>query len=391
MHDGGEAQHCPGSAQGRRRLRLLLLTPDFPPATGGIQVVMERLARHIGDFRTTVVTRRASPGHARQGGSEYQLYRAGRPAAGSAVSLALFSAASILRGLRARPDVILTGHVVAAPASVVVSRVLGVPFVMYVHADEVRTYPRLSRLGARCAARVLCVSGHAAELARSVGVRDEQIEIIPPGVDAPSARSGERPGSSPARVPTIVTVSRLRERYKGHDVMLVALEAARREIPDAHWVVVGDGPLRAELEAATRAADLETAVTYVGTVTDERRDAILRAADIFAMPSRLPPGEGGEGFGIVFLEAGAHGLPVVAGNVGGALDAVVDGETGLLVDPESPLAVSEALVRLLLDPELAQRMGRAGRARAAAFNWPHIADRVNTTLLEVQGEARGRS
>jgi glycosyltransferase involved in cell wall biosynthesis len=101
------------------------------------------------------------------------------------------------------------------------------------------------------------------------------------------------------------------------------------------------------------------------------------------MPSRLPPDGGGEGFGIVYLEAGLHALPVVAGNVAGALDAVVDGETGLLVDPTDHVAVADAISSLILDPELAERLGRAGERRAREHSWPVIARRVEDLLLEV--------
>ncbi len=103
------------------------------------------------------------------------------------------------------------------------------------------------------------------------------------------------------------------------------------------------------------------------------------------MPSRLPAGGAGEGFGIVYLEAGVHGLPVVAGNVGGALDAVVDGTTGLLVDPTRPRPVADAVSRLLLDREAAGRMGAAGSEHAHDFAWPAIAGRVEALLTETAG------
>ncbi len=108
------------------------------------------------------------------------------------------------------------------------------------------------------------------------------------------------------------------------------------------------------------------------------------------MPSRLPAGGfAGEGFGIVYLEAGVFAKPVVAGNVGGALDAVIDGETGLLVDPDDPLAVAQAITTLLSDRQLAQRLGAGGAARAREFSWPLIVDRVEGALLETL-HAQGR-
>jgi phosphatidylinositol alpha-1,6-mannosyltransferase len=118
-------------------------------------------------------------------------------------------------------------------------------------------------------------------------------------------------------------------------------------------------------------------------VSDEQRDSWLRRASLFAMPSRLPSGSSaGEGFGIVYMEAAAYGKPVVAGNVAGALDAVADGESGVLVDPSDPHAVAEAISRLLLDRELARRLGMAGAERARRFAWPVIVKRVEAVLLE---------
>jgi phosphatidyl-myo-inositol dimannoside synthase len=111
---------------------------------------------------------------------------------------------------------------------------------------------------------------------------------------------------------------------------------------------------------------------------------------VLAMPSRLPAGGfAGEGFGIAYLEAGAYGKPVVAGNVGGALDAVLDGETGLLVDPLDPLAVADAIVALLRDDALAERLGAAGRRRAEQNTWPLVAARVQRELLALLGALAG--
>jgi phosphatidylinositol alpha-1,6-mannosyltransferase len=124
-------------------------------------------------------------------------------------------------------------------------------------------------------------------------------------------------------------------------------------------------------------------IRFLGSVSDEQRNLWLRRADLLAMPSRLPGGGlAGEGFGIVYLEAGAYGKPVVAGNVGGAVDAVLDGQTGLLVDPTDPVAVGAAITKLLLDEQLARRLGSAGAQRARSFAWPVIVQRLEAVLLE---------
>ena len=132
-----------------------------------------------------------------------------------------------------------------------------------------------------------------------------------------------------------------------------------------------------------RALGVSDAVTFTGPANDVERDEWLRRATLLAMPSRLPGGDlAGEGYGIVYLEAGAFGKPVVAANVAGALDAVVDGETGLLVDPTDSAAVAGAITKLLLDSDLAARLGQAGAARARTLSWPQVSRRVQDLLLE---------
>jgi len=182
----------------------------------------------------------------------------------------------------------------------------------------------------------------------------------------------------------MLTIARLEDRYKGHDLLVQSLGSIRERVPGVEWVVIGEGPLRPELEELARARGVADCIRFRGSVSDAERDSWLRRADVLAMPSRLPGGRlAGEGFGIVYLEAGAYGKPVVAGNVGGAIDAVSDGETGLLVDPTDAGAVGDAIVRLLLDPALARRLGAAGAERARRYAWPVIVERVQAVLSEV--------
>jgi phosphatidylinositol alpha-1,6-mannosyltransferase len=188
----------------------------------------------------------------------------------------------------------------------------------------------------------------------------------------------------------VLTVARIEHRYKGHDVLARSMVHVRELVPRARWVVIGDGALRDELEALVRSLGLEQAVTFLGSASDEQRDEWLRRCDVFAMPSRLPEdGRAGEGFGIVYLEAAAYAKPVVAGRAAGALDAVLDGETGLLVDPCDPAAVGDAIVRLLSDRQLAQQLGAAGASRAREFAWPKIAARVEALLMEQLEDSAG--
>src|SRR2546423_1947901 len=165
-----------------------------------------------------------------------------------------------------------------------------------------------------------------------------------------------------------------------HDVLIRALPRIRTRVPDTRLVVVGEGPLRPVYEAMAAGLGVGDAVVFAGSLSDADRDLWFERAHVFAMPSRLSA-SGGEGFGIVYLEAGSHELAVVAGAAGGSLDAVVDGETGLLVDPNDHVAVAQAVTGLLQDRRLAGTLGRAGAARAREFAWPVIAGRVEELLL----------
>ena len=326
-------------------------------------------------FSPTVVTRSERWAHEWDQRQPYRVVRLG--AHGRRMgSLGPIVAGTAL-GLRAKPDIVLAGHLVAAPAALALAALRGIPFALYLYADELPNHRGLLRHAMRHAAVTIAVSPQTRDLAAALGAPIDRCVVIPPGVDVPQlAASNREPG-------LIVTVARLTDRYKGHDMILDALPLIRERVPGAWWVVVGDGPLRVELEARAQALCLEHSVMFVGNVDDEQRDDWLRRATVFTMPARLPVQGGGEGFGIVFLEAGGHGLPVVAGNVGGALDAVHHGLTGLLVDPNSPPALAEALASVLQNQELARRLGAAGRANAEAHAWPRIARQLQDVLVSV--------
>ncbi len=358
--------------------RLLVLTPDYPPAAGGIQHVAERVVEHLdGGFEVRVVTLGSADGpEAGPGGAavrrvpEWGSRRAGN---------VLLNLRGIGEAVAFGPRIVLSVHIATSPAAALVQRHLGAPFVQYLHADEVTARPALARFAVCRATACIAVSRHTAALACAAGAAPRRVHIVPPGVDLPAATTSEPKDPRP----TIVTVARLVDRYKGHDVMLRALPAVIERVPEVQWVVVGDGPLGPELRTTAEELGLGAHVRFVGTVEDRERDRRLGRAHVFAMPSRLSPEGGGEGFGIVYMEAAAHGLPAVAGNVGGATDAIVDGRTGVLVDPSNPAAVAAALADLLEDPERVRAMGAAGRERAAEFTWPSIGERLDELLREV--------
>jgi phosphatidylinositol alpha-1,6-mannosyltransferase len=354
------------------------VTPDFPPARGGIQAVADRLARGIRAFDTLVVAPDepgAAEHDAASGLDVRRVGGGGRALRGGRQALLCLAA---LRAARdARPDVTLCAHIVASPAAAAIRRATGAPTAQYFYAEEICAKPRLAAFAVREADLSIAISDYTVGLVRATGATPRSLSVVPPGADVPAVLA-----TLAAERPTVVTVARMEERYKGHDTMVRAFALVLAQVPDAQWVVVGEGSLRPAIEALARSYGVASSVRFVGAIGDEERNEWLRRADLLAMPSRLPAGPfAGEGFGIAFLEAGAYGKPVVAGNVGGALDAVRDGETGLLVDPLDPLAVASAIVTLLRDRELALRLGAAGRAWAERHAWPLIAGRVEALLL----------
>ena len=366
-------------------LRTLVLTPDFPPAVGGIQAVVHRVVQHAGGLKARVVTLWHEDGADFDTGLGFAVRRVGHLPLGYRAKIGLLNAGAVIEALRFRPQAVLSGHIVMAPAAATIRRLLRVPVAQYLHGYELATRPGLTSFAVRHADANIAVSRYTKGLAIAAGAAPEGVHVIPNGVDPEETNTRAERNSTP----TVLTVGRLSQRYKGHDVMLRALPLVAASVPGVRWVVVGDGPLRPELEALADLHGVRDRVHFTGQIADVERDAWFHRANVFAMPARTPAEGAGEGFGIVFLEANLSGLPVVAGAIGGALDAVVDGVTGILVEPTDHVAVADAVTDLIRDPERARSLGQAGAERARRdFGWPAIAAQVEELLRSLVG---GRS
>lgn len=217
----------------------------------------------------------------------------------------------------------------------------------------------------------------------------DRMRRLVPGVDhelfSPANRAAgqvirERWGLSDR--PVVVCVSRLMAR-KGQDTLIAAWPLVQRRVPDAALLIVGGGPYREKLDKLVIDTGLESDVVLTGNVPWEELPAHYAAGEVFAMPCRTRNrGFDVEGLGIVYLEASATGLPVVAGDSGGAPDAVLEGETGFVVPGNDPAATASRIVELLTDADLAQRMGSQGRAWIeSSWGWERMSARL-TDLLD---------
>ncbi|MGH7699093.1 MAG: glycosyltransferase, partial [Gemmatimonadales bacterium] len=203
--------------------------------------------------------------------------------------------------------------------------------------------------------------------------------LFRPGADAAAVRA--RYGLDGG--PWLLTVARL-EAHKGIDTTIEALPAVRARFPTARYAVVGLGSRRPAFERLVADLGLGGAVRFLGGPPDADLPAIYGAADVYVGASRQVDLMA-EGFGISLVEASACGVAVVGGRSGGVPDAVRDGETGILVDPEDPRAVADGVTALLGDDERRRRMGAAGRrAVETYYNW----DRVTRDVLAIDRALR---
>jgi phosphatidylinositol alpha-1,6-mannosyltransferase len=276
---------------------------------------------------------------------------------------------------------------------------LGMPYAVVVHGAELTVPARLPGAQAMAssvlagATLIVAAGGYpASEAARLTGGSVPMV-VVPPGVDTevfrpldPSERARTRADLGlPADARLVLTMSRLVPR-KGMDVLIAAAALLAGERPDLLVVIAGAGRDRARLERLAR--HCRAPVRFLGWVPDADKPRLLACADVFAMLCRSRwAGLEQEGFGIVFLEAAACGIPQVAGDSGGSAEAVVDGETGEVVArSDDPVAAAAALARLLDDGERRRTQGAAARRRAEdAFSYDRLAAELATALTAAAG------
>ena len=369
----------------------LLVTNDFPPRPGGIQQFVHNLAVRQGAGLVVYAStwRGADKFDAEQGfevvredtGMLLPTGRVARRAAeiarargcdrvwfGAAAPLGLLADGLRRRGGVERVVALTHGHEVgwaALPGARGLLRRIA-------RGADVVTY-----LGEYTRVRLERVVGGLTDLQRLAPGVD--VDAYSPNVDGSEVR--RRYGLEGR--PVVVCVSRLVPR-KGQDVLIRGWAAVKAAVPGAALLIVSGGPDRKRLERLVREGGLERDVVFTGSVPWGELPAHYAAGDVFAMPCRTRRrGLDVEGLGIVYLEASATGLPVIAGDSGGAPDAVREGETGFVVRGRDVEQVAERVIRLLLDRELAARMGAAGRAWVESeWRWETQAARLHALLAQ---------
>ncbi|MGI9119962.1 MAG: glycosyltransferase family 4 protein [Acidimicrobiales bacterium] len=367
----------------------LLVTNDFPPKVGGIQSYLFELWRRLPSEETTVLTTSHAGDIEFDRAQPFRVVRQRQPV--------LVPSVALVKRMNALAEEVEASLVVLDP--VLPLGLLGAwldrPYALVLHGAEVTVPGRLPGFHALLrralvgAAAVVAGGRYVAAEAERAAGRTLPITIIPPGVDTSRFRPLEGSAQAAARAHfglpldarLVVGVSRLVPR-KGFDVLAQAAAQLAPAHPDLVVAVGGTGRHRRRL--ARTVAALGAPVRLLGAVPEETLPLLFASADVFAVPCRNRwGGLEQEGFGIVFLEAAAAGVPSVAGRSGGTAEAVAHGQTGLVVDrPGDVVAVAAALDRFLDDADLRRSMGRAGRRRAETeFSYDLLADRLRAALV----------
>jgi phosphatidylinositol alpha-1,6-mannosyltransferase len=343
-------------------MKILLATLEFPPDTGGV-------ARYLGvlaEDRERVVV--ASPY------SEHKLTLQN----GRFGWISLFwRVPHLLRKTKA--DTLLISHVLPMGYPAIVARVLRYRVVVLCHGLDV-VQPRktlwkrfFAALVLHRATRIVANSQATAEVVRLYGIPQKKIVVVHPPlswdagcIDAPENTATPRPTRAEGKR-VILFVNRFVAR-KGGDVAIRAMQILKKHVPDALLVCIGDGPERQAWEEMARDFGLSDVVSFLGRCTDEVVRQWFSVARVVIYPSKDIPDDA-EGYGMGAADAGLFGIPVVASRVGGLQEAIVDGETGVLVEPNDPEALATAVAALLDDPTRAEALGKKAKERAAA--WSH--------------------
>lgn len=268
----------------------------------------------------------------------------------------------------------------------------GISYCVYVYGGETAKYRKyifilpILKLILKRAEKIIVNSDFTRKEFLAYGIEESKFIKVTPGVDVKTFRpdinvDDLKAKFSLGRRKMLLTAARLAER-KGHDMLIHALPLILEKVPDLVYIIAGSGPEEKKLKQLVEKKKLASYVVFVGSVSEEDVPLYYAACDVFVMPNRETKGEETfEGFGTSFIEAGASAKPVIAGRSGGAVEAVLDGETGILVNPLSREEIAAAAIKLLRDEKYAHKLGQQGRSRAEReFSWQFLAKKIETLL-----------
>jgi len=356
----------------------LFLSVDFPPENGGIQNYVYGIVSHLDPQNTVVLTSNRGGKEKYQSFDEKQQYKTYRIGITNQVSFArqmiqlvilFFSVLSINK--KHKVEELHFGNImpigIAAP---LLKKVLKVDFYPYIHGLdflESKTNPlkfRLLMYSLKHATKIICNSNYTKGILLNSGIEKERLTVIHPGIPPQIEQTYDREKllekyHLQGKI-VLVTVGRLVKR-KGHDKVIESIRDLVKEYPEIKYVICGKGPERGNLESMVQKYKLQQHVVFTGDIDRNELEGLYSIARLFVMLNREIKEEGDvEGYGIVFLEAGIHKLPVIGGNNGGVPDAILDGQTGFLVNSSNQQEIIKVIKTLITDDFLSTQMGENG-------------------------------
>jgi phosphatidylinositol alpha-1,6-mannosyltransferase len=389
-------------------LKVVLLTDTFLPHAGGSRLYYYNLFKRIAEMgdRVSILTSKV-PGwqvfDSKMKTQTLTIKRCFKPLKDLSYAqlprlvgpFVIAAAAAISQS----PDILHCGDLYPPGLIGVILKKWGhLPFVAYCHGEDItltdqrRFQPKVRNLIYRRADAVIANSDFAVTNLLRIGISQEKIHKITPGVDtsvfyplAPDADLRQRYGIRNEVV--LVTVARLVPR-KGQSRVLHALAVLGSTIPSVKYVICGSGRDEPRLRAITSELKLQDRVVFAGSVPEDQLNLHYNLADIVVMPNHEEVGDV-EGFGMAFLEGSAVGKPVIGGRSGGAPEAVLDGETGILVGTDDDEELRRALHTLIINAELRRKFGANGLSRAqSAFSWEKRAVRLREINCNIVASRR---
>lgn len=374
-------------------MKVLVPTADFPPIEGGISTVALQVSRELAALGHEVtVAAPHFPGMEDFDMAEpAEIVRYKGYGAGWLRFLPMFSACR--RRLRQAGLVLGINVAYGGVIGRYARKRHGTPYLTFAYAYEFLKFqhnPAAARLLRSVYARsagVVAISTYTRDMLARFGVDPGRIRIVHPGANPPPPPDPEAVRRIKHKYVldtehVILAVGRMIPR-KNHVALVQAMPRVLEQFPNAVLIVVGQGPTMMETVHAAWRAGVRENVIFPGRLPDDEVALLYDACEVFALPAGQDANGQVEGFGLVFAEAHAHGKPVVAGRSGGVVDAVIDGETGLLVDGSRPEEIAGAILRLMADPAYARRLGENGRKRVEKeLNWRHF----TAQLLEMAAE-----
>lgn len=380
-------------------MNILIVALDFKPEGGGTAEYTHQIARHLslaGD-NVMVLSKRMDKDKEFDSTCPYKVYRHNFVSllTNNRVRGYIDSYPVIRRIAREHHVDIIISNTLQSRANMCqfVSRLLGIRYCILTYGLEINLkvglLERIRRTAAmRGADKVFCVSSFTQSLVMKYGVTRNRTSVISGGISIEDFKISGDKSQSPITLKfglehkkVIFTMARLVER-KGIDMVIRALPKILQRVPEVVYLIAGDGPYQGELKRLVQEYGVEVHVIFAGRVDKSELQDFYDACDLFIMPNRELKNGDVEGFGIVFAEANACGKPVIAGRSGGAVDAVRDNQTGLLVDPLDIDEIADAVIHLLKNPEIAKQMGENGRKRVEKeLTW-------NKLVSKMQGELK---